>query len=470
MASPTHVSPKDDPALADDDTSGDVPAPQSRWECLKACCRAMVHDDHLHHGDADASASIGSGHGDDDSVTGTGAGAAATAGGGDVGGRERDGQPKTWAQRHRKLLATVIPGICFHIAWWTVMSHYDLWYLFDEVVGNVPRWAMSVTMFFGAFVAGATSEGGASIAFPVMTLAFGIKPAVARDFSLMIQSAGMTAAAGTIAFMRVQVEMRALICSSIGGIIGMAIGLEFLAPNLPPAYTKMWFVSTWAAFAFVLFYLNRTRDRPVALQIADFSYTGWRAAVLLVFGVAGGILSSVAGSGIDICTFAALTLLFRVNERVATPTSVVLMAINTVVGFFYRQVVQGGVEDGAWGFLAVCVPVVVFMAPFGSFAGSHFHRLVLAGFVYVTDTVQFVSAFIIVPQTAPLTVSSLGILGCGILFFQWLTRCGTKLLDADLQAKAARAEARGTVQPASAAAVGSGGAEAEMTAVTVGHG
>ena len=38
-----------------------------------------------------------------------------------------------------------------------------------------------------------TSEGGGAVAFPVMTLALGIPPAVARDFSLMIQSCGMTA-------------------------------------------------------------------------------------------------------------------------------------------------------------------------------------------------------------------------------------------------------------------------------------
>ena len=38
--------------------------------------------------------------------------------------------------------------------------------------------------------AGMTSEGGGAVAFPVMTLALGIKPSVARDFSLMIQSCG----------------------------------------------------------------------------------------------------------------------------------------------------------------------------------------------------------------------------------------------------------------------------------------
>ena len=35
-----------------------------------------------------------------------------------------------------------------------------------------------------------TSEGGGAVAFPVMTLALQIKPTVARDFSLMIQSCG----------------------------------------------------------------------------------------------------------------------------------------------------------------------------------------------------------------------------------------------------------------------------------------
>jgi uncharacterized membrane protein YfcA len=47
-------------------------------------------------------------------------------------------------------------------------------------------------MIFGAMVGGATSEGGGAIAFPVMTLALGIAPAVARDFSIMIQSCGKT--------------------------------------------------------------------------------------------------------------------------------------------------------------------------------------------------------------------------------------------------------------------------------------
>ena len=61
-----------------------------------------------------------------------------------------------------------------------------------------------------------TSEGGGAVAFPVMTLALSIEPTVARDFSMMIQSVGMSAASFTILFMRIQLEGRAVIFCTIG--------------------------------------------------------------------------------------------------------------------------------------------------------------------------------------------------------------------------------------------------------------
>lgn len=44
------------------------------------------------------------------------------------------------------------------------------------------------------------------------------------------------------------------------------------------------------------------------------------------------------------------------------------------------------------------MPIVVFCAPFGSLIASHFHRLVLASFVYITDLVAFVTALIVIPM------------------------------------------------------------------------
>lgn len=77
------------------------------------------------------------------------------------------------------------------------------------------------------------------MAFPIMTLAFGILPAVARDFSFMIQSAGMSAAAATIALMGVQVEMHALLWATIGGVGGIIFGLEQVRRVIPVNHVRL---------------------------------------------------------------------------------------------------------------------------------------------------------------------------------------------------------------------------------------
>ena len=101
-------------------------------------------------------------------------------------------------------------------------------------------------MILGATVGGMTSEGGGAVAFPVMTLALGIQPAVARDFSLMIQSCGksylknfdldfdfysyefvgMTSAAFTIIWMNIKIEWHSIIFCSIGAVFGLIFGRE----------------------------------------------------------------------------------------------------------------------------------------------------------------------------------------------------------------------------------------------------
>ncbi|PFX18919.1 hypothetical protein AWC38_SpisGene16693 [Stylophora pistillata] len=276
-------------------------------------------------------------------------------------------------------------------------------------------------------VLGMTSEGGGTVAFPIMTLAFSIAPEVARDFSLMIQSCGMTAAAFTILWMHVQLEWHSITLCSIGGIFGMIIGLEFIDPQLTPAQKKMGFVCVWFAFAFALFLLNRYHKRKTYTTIPEFKL--WKLIVLLLTGLIGGIFSAIAGSGVDICSFSVLTLLFRVSEKTATPTSVVLMAGNTAVGFYWRQVIQQAVSAEAYYYLAVCVPIVVLGAPVGSVIGRHFHRQVLASFNYISDTVALISAFLIVPLSKALILASVCIIAFGFFFFGLIAYAGKRIME-----------------------------------------
>ena len=276
-------------------------------------------------------------------------------------------------------------------------------------------------------ISGMTSEGGGAVAFPVMTLALGLPAAVARDFSIYIQACGMSCATFSIFFMNVQIEWHSIIMCSAGGAIGLLFGFHFIDPYLSQSQKKMGFVSIWFAFAFALFLLNRYHKRKTYKAIPDFK--AWKGVVLFISGIIGGMCTSFAGSGLDICSFSILTLLFRVSEKTATPTSVVLMAWNSLLGSFWRTVIMADVSVITWEYLCVSAQIVFIGAPLGSILGTHFHRQVLAALVYILDTASLISAFIVIKQTPLLAGMSVGIIIGGMAFFFLLTKAGNVMME-----------------------------------------
>ncbi|HIG01488.1 MAG TPA: sulfite exporter TauE/SafE family protein [Myxococcales bacterium] len=300
------------------------------------------------------------------------------------------------------------------------MNAGDRWGLFGE------NWFMSITMTLGSFIAGATSEGGGAVAFPVMTMMFEIPPHVARDFSLMIQAVGMTAAAVTILYTRIPIERRALCWASIGGALGVIIGIEFISPYLPARETKVTFLAIWLAFSFALYWINRAPEREVRTEIESF---GPRHSLLLVgTGIIGGAISGMTGSGLDILIFSLLVLRFRISEKIATPTSVILMAINAVVGFLWKANVGGGMSEDAWNYWWVCLPIVVIGAPAGARFIRNRSRLFVARILYVSIIAQFIAGLLIIPQTAGLIGYTAGIFACAMLLFRGMAKGGDKRL------------------------------------------
>lgn len=75
------------------------------------------------------------------------------------------------------------------LAVWFVLFHQ-----FNQLSFLIEHWYYPAIMVAGAFVAGVTPEGGGAVAFPVLNIFLNIDRTMARDFSLMIQSIGMTSA------------------------------------------------------------------------------------------------------------------------------------------------------------------------------------------------------------------------------------------------------------------------------------
>ncbi|KAK6744908.1 hypothetical protein RB195_011557 [Necator americanus] len=343
--------------------------------------------------------------------------------------------------RHRKYVAFLVPFAIMQMIWWVTAFRFDWFTLYET------RWQMPVVMFFGSTVAGMTSEGGGAVAFPVMTLLLQIDPSVARDFSLIIQSAGMTCAMCVVLIMQIQIEKRAILFGTLGSVPGFVIGSVLvcvfsyildsscnsysfiflqLDEHLSAAEKKMLFVSIWSSFAIALFILNAQHNRRTYDVIPQFNF--WKATVLFFTGFVGGIFTAFAGSGVDICTFSIITLLFRVSEKTATPTSVVLMGINTMVGVYFRAVWEGDVPALAWEYAAVSVPVAVTMAPLGSFLGSHLHRQVLAGCIYVLEAAALIGFLLTRPSTILILQGTI-IIFMSFAFFTSIAKIGEKLIE-----------------------------------------
>uniref|UniRef100_A0A9J2PDQ1 Uncharacterized protein n=1 Tax=Ascaris lumbricoides TaxID=6252 RepID=A0A9J2PDQ1_ASCLU len=318
-------------------------------------------------------------------------------------------------ERYRKYIGFLIPMCFMQTVWWTLAIRYNIFRLYPT------RYELPITMILGATVAGMTSEGGGAIAFPVMTLLLHIDAAISRDFSLMIQSCGMTSAAFTIIWMKIIIEWHSIVFCSLGAAAGIVFGFHVLDPLMTGAQKKMFFVSIWFSFALSLFILNTRKKRRTFEIIGDFCTS--KALVLLLTGFFGGLCSAFVGSGVDICSFSILTLLFRITEKVATPTSVVLMAVNTCVGFFWRQLIMCDISQLAWEYFEVSVPVVVIFAPLGSLIGSHFHRLVLASFVYLLEVVALVGFLFTRPPISLVLVGG-AIIIFSLLFFLVMSKLG----------------------------------------------
>lgn len=289
------------------------------------------------------------------------------------------------------------------------MDYTSQWYLF------IDNWFMSVTMIFGSFIAGASSEGGGAVAFPVMTLIYDIAPPVARNFSLAIQSVGMTTAAYIILRNRYPVEWRYLIPVSIGGIFGMILGTLFLVPLIAPAFVKMLFVTFWLSFGIVLFYINQISKRKVVdrLPVMDAGEnTG-----LGFIGLLGGSLSALLGSGIDIFSFSYVTMRFHLSEKVATPTSVIIMALNSIVGFALHNLIIHDFGDQEFNYWLVSIPVVVIGAPLGARFINARTRKFVADFLYLVIIAQFIGAWLIIRPTGKLLYFTIFVFIFGLALF-----------------------------------------------------
>lgn len=250
-------------------------------------------------------------------------------------------------------------------AWLLIMA--SAWSLafwrWNDIAFAVDHWYYPAVMVLGAFVAGSTPEGGGAVAFPALSVFLSIDRVLARDFSLMIQSVGMTSAS-LFLFTRPGVDrsvFRPLLWCVPVSFVGFVLGLWILQDIRVPIIQAL-FLSLIMAFALV-YWLGQHRGSKDHCVLNDRGDHIGMVVVLLL----GGMCASLFGTGADILFYTLLVTRLRMREKQATELAIVLMAAISCLGFAWRGLVQQELTDYQIRTWLCAAPVVLIMAPFGSF-------------------------------------------------------------------------------------------------------
>lgn len=280
------------------------------------------------------------------------------------------------------------PRMRLWLSW--LAAFYATWALLNFGFGLWPHaqanWPIALAMALGSYVAGSTPMGGGTVGFPVLVLLFHTPAAFGRNFGLLIQSVGMTSASIFIICRRTPIESRTLRFSVLGAAAGLVVGTFWIAPYIPDASAKLIFSCLWLGFGGLTLVKNRelcaSRELPtIAAREA--------AIVGVVVGVAGGVTTALTGVGIDMMLYTVLVLLYRMDLKAAVPTSVLVMAVTSVLGTLLHVAIGDLGRDVFYKWLAAA-PVVVLGAPLGAFLVSLISRVKTLYFVAVLCVLQFV--------------------------------------------------------------------------------
>lgn len=339
------------------------------------------------------------------------------------------GQNNNQVQLKKKLWPFTRSLFCNHFMGVTALVALFVWTFwitsmgFTEAFVNLKsNWQVATTMSFGSMIAGGTSMGGGAVAFPVLTKVLRVPTHDAKVFSLAIQSVGMTAASLTIIAMKTKVEWRFIRWASLGGIPGIILGSVVLAPILPPDVIKFSFTMMVTSFAIVLFALNQSkRKRNLTIPF----WGQWERIFSLLIGVLGGVISGLVGSGMDILCFSIMVLLFGLCEKVSTPTSVILMAINAVAGFSLHKFLIGDFLEPVSNYWLAAVPVVVVGAPAGAMLCSLCQRKTIARILMGLISIELVTSFLLIPLNTTVISCSLLMFVIFLSIYSWMYQSKT---------------------------------------------
>ncbi|MDJ1484805.1 sulfite exporter TauE/SafE family protein [Cytophagaceae bacterium YF14B1] len=219
---------------------------------------------------------------------------------------------------------------------------------------------METIGYLGALLMGMSlgliGGGGSILTVPILVYLFAIDSVVATSYSLFI--VGLTSLIGSFSHIsRGNIHWRAVVLFGIPSLLSVYTTRHLIVPLIPETLgTIGHFIVTKSIFLLIFFAIVMLLasysmiHKPRLLQKEEQEEASLRYPVIILEGILVGGITGLVGAGGGFLIVPALVLLTHLSMKQAIGTSLVIIALNALVGFI-GSLHWGDVID--WKFLLV---------------------------------------------------------------------------------------------------------------------
>ncbi|WP_298902877.1 sulfite exporter TauE/SafE family protein [uncultured Psychroserpens sp.] len=240
---------------------------------------------------------------------------------------------------------------------------------------------MDISQVFGYFgalliglVLGLIGGGGSILTVPILVYLMSVNPITATAYSLFV--VGVSSVFGTIQNIKKGlVDFKTALVFAIPAFIAVYLARKLIVPAIPETIftvgdfilTKDIGIMVFFAIIMLLASISMIKERKVTPKSSPTNVK-FNYPVIIIEGLAVGVLTGIVGAGGGFLIIPALVLLAKLPMKKAVGTSLLIIAVKSLIGFI------GDIENLEidWSFLLVFTAISVV----GIFIGSYLSNFI----------------------------------------------------------------------------------------------
>ncbi len=200
-----------------------------------------------------------------------------------------------------------------------------------EYLGVVASFAMGITL-------GLMGGGGSILTVPILVYLFALPPTLATGYSLFI--VGTTALIGSLMYVRRgEIDFQAVVAFAIPSAAGVTVSRGIIIPRIPTVvfhfgtFTLTKEILVMVAFAVLMVAASYSMIKRKGDRNPSETRSIRRFALIGLQGLAVGLVAGFVGAGGGFLIIPALVFLAGLSMRAAVGTSLMIIAIQSLLGF-----------------------------------------------------------------------------------------------------------------------------------------